>query len=102
MLAATEVILQQLLIPREELLDELAEAMADRNDLDVGWHQFAEEATVSRRILARADDVTDAMPELEWINRRTRISGETLEDAVHRVQAMIDAGRLVVVREEAL
>ena len=59
-------------------------------------------ATVTRRILARADDVTDAMPELEWINRRTRISGETLEDAVHRVKAMIDAGRLVVVREEAL
>ena len=57
-------------------------------------------ATVTRRILARADDLTDALPEMEWISHRTRIPGETLEDAVHRVQAMITAGRLVVVREE--
>ena len=40
----------KLLIPREDLLDELAEAMAGRNDLDVGWHQFAEEAI---RVLER-------------------------------------------------
>lgn len=38
------------LLSREDLLDELAEAMADRNDLDVGWHQFAEEAI---RVLER-------------------------------------------------
>ena len=31
-------------LTREDLLDEIADAMADRNDIDVGWHQFAEVA----------------------------------------------------------
>lgn len=40
----------KLLILREDLLDEIADALSDRNDLDVGWHQFAEEAI---RVLER-------------------------------------------------
>ena len=32
----------KLLIPREDLLDEIADTLSGTNDLDVGWHQFAD------------------------------------------------------------
>lgn len=34
----------RLLMPREELRDEIADALSDRNDLDVSWDQMAEAA----------------------------------------------------------
>jgi len=32
----------KLLLAREDLLDEIAEALSDTCDLDVGWHRYAE------------------------------------------------------------
>ena len=32
----------KLLLTREDLLNEIADTLSDTNDLDVGWHKFAE------------------------------------------------------------
>ena len=56
---------------------------------------------VTRRILALADDPEDAMSEADWIET-TSGDGMSLAAASIRVQAMIDDGTLVVLREEAV
>ena len=54
--------------------------------------------TVTRRILAHVNYPDDAMPELEWVASIKR----PFIDAVLLTQNLIDAGRLIVVREEQI
>lgn len=56
--------------------------------------------TVTRRILARVENPDDAIAEIYWLNSRTRLLGESFGQAVRAIQAEIDDGSMVVVREE--
>lgn len=56
-------------------------------------------STVTRRILARVENPDDAFPEMEWVIRYVTRDG-SLKAAVRSVQAEIDDGSMIVVREE--
>jgi hypothetical protein len=56
-------------------------------------------ATVTRRILAPAGHPEDAMAEMNWIDNCIGHEGSFIA-AVRHIQAMIDDGSMIVVREE--
>jgi len=53
-----------------------------------------------RRILARVENLEAAFADLDWINSRTGILGESFPMAVRSIQDLIDDGSMIVVREE--
>jgi hypothetical protein len=55
---------------------------------------------VVRRILARVENIAGEASELDWINSRTGILGESFGMASRNIQALLDDGSMVVVREE--
>lgn len=55
---------------------------------------------MERRILARIENLNGEAPELDWINSRTRILGESFGTASRSIQDLIDDGSMVVVRTE--
>lgn len=58
---------------------------------------------IKRRWLARAEaDMAQSTPapEIEWINSRTGILGESFGTAVKAIEGLIKDGTMIVVREE--
>ena len=53
------------------------------------------------RWLARKDNITGVATELDWINSRTRILGESFGAASNAIQASIDDGTMIVVTPPA-
>jgi lysozyme len=50
------------------------------------------------RELAYVDDPTNAAPEIEWINSRTRLLGESFGKATRRIAAMVEEGLMIEVK----
>lgn len=72
-------------LPREEY--------PDNGPTDPWW------ARGRNRILARVENLTGAAPELDWINSRTAILGESFGMACRSIQDLIDDGSMIVVHE---
>ena len=53
----------------------------------------------TRRFLARIENPTYAWPELDWINSRTSILGESFEMATRSIEALIKDGSMIVVEQ---
>ena len=49
------------------------------------------------RLLARAEDPKGAAPEIDWINSRTGILGESFGAACREIEARIKDGSMIVV-----
>jgi hypothetical protein len=53
-----------------------------------------------QRILARVENPDGQASELDWINSRTRILGESFGMASRSIQDLIDDGSMIVIRTE--
>jgi hypothetical protein len=62
---------------------------------------MAEQPT-GQRILARVVNLAGQASELDWINSRTGILGESFGMASRSIQALIDDGSMVVIRTEPI
>jgi len=51
------------------------------------------------RFLARIESPTSAFPELDWINSRTGILGESFGMATRSIEALIKDGSMIVVEQ---
>lgn len=59
-------------------------------------------APIKRWIASATGGRQVELEELDWINSRVRLLGETFGQAAQAIQNQIDAGSLVVVRKELL